>query len=61
MNSQKKGKNGKEESSCRTKETVATDILVTPSNGDRKIKQSIRIMSAPPMKGKKRNQSSKFR
>lgn len=36
-------------------------ILVTPSNGDRKIKQSIRIMSAPPMKGKKRNQSSKFR
>ena len=30
------------------KETVDIDILVTSRNGDRKIMQSIRIMSRPP-------------
>ena len=33
------------ESSCQRKETVYIDTLVTPRNGYRKIKQSIRIMS----------------
>ena len=33
------------ESSCARKETVDMDILVTSRNGDRKIMQSIRIMS----------------
>ena len=32
-------------SSCAMKETVDIDILVTSRNGDRQIKQSIRIMS----------------
>ena len=36
------------EFSCARKETVDIDILVTSSNGDRKIMQSIRIMSRPP-------------
>ena len=34
-------------SSCVRKETVDIDILVTSSNSDRKIMQSIRIMSRP--------------
>ena len=33
------------ESSCAREETVDIDILVTSRNGDRKIKQSIRITS----------------
>ena len=36
------------ESSCVMKETVDIDILVTSRNGDRKIKQCIRITSRPP-------------
>ena len=36
------------ESSCTRKETVDIDILVTCRNGDRKIMQTIRIMSTPP-------------
>ena len=35
------------ESSCVRKETVDIDVLVTSRNGDRKIMQSIRIMSRP--------------
>ena len=35
------------EPSCARKETVDIDILVTPSNDDRKILQSIRIISQP--------------
>ena len=31
------------------KETVDTDILVTSMNGDRKIMESIRVTSRPPM------------
>ena len=38
------------------KEIVNIDILVTSRNGDRKVKQSIRITSRPPS-----NQSSQFR
>ena len=34
------------------KETVDLDILVTSRNGDRKIMQSIRIMSRPPSRKK---------
>ena len=37
------------ESSCVRKETVDVDILVTPMNGDRKIMQSTRITSRPPI------------
>ena len=36
------------ESSCGRKETVDIDILVTSRNGDRQIKQSIRITSRQP-------------
>ena len=36
------------ECSCVRKETVDIDILVTSRNGDRKIMQSIRVMSRPP-------------
>ena len=36
------------EFSCARKETVDIAILVTSRNGDRKIMQSIRIMSRPP-------------
>ena len=40
------------------KETV--DILVTSRNGDRKIMQSIRITSRPPLRKRKWNQLSQF-
>ena len=41
------------EFSCARKETVDIDILVTSRNGDRKIMQSVRITSRPPLrKGK---------
>ena len=39
------------ESSCVRKETVDIDILVTSRNGDRKIMQSIRIISRPASSG----------
>ena len=42
-----------------SKETVDIDILLTYRNGDRKIMQSIRIMSRPPSR-KKWNQLSQF-
>ena len=48
------------EFSCVGKETVDIDILVTSRNGDRKIMQSIRIMSRPPSRKKKWNQLSQF-
>ena len=46
------------ESSCARKETVDIDILVTSSNGDTKIIQSIRIR--PISRKRKWNQSSQF-
>ena len=49
------------ESSCARKETIDIDMLVTSRNGDRKIKQSIRITSRPPMKKRKWNQLTQFR
>ena len=48
------------EPSCARKETVGIDILVTSRNGDRKIMQSIRIISRPPSKKGKWNQLSQF-
>ena len=42
-------------SSCARKETIDIDILVTSTNGDRKIVQSIRITSRPPTRIRKRN------
>ena len=42
------------------KETVDIDILVTSRNGDRKIIQSIRIMSRSPSRKRKWNQLSQF-
>ena len=47
--------------SCVREETVDIDILVTPRNGDRKIMQSIRIMSRPPSRIRKWNQLNKFK
>ena len=49
------------EPSYARKETVDIDILVTSSNGDRKIMQSIRITSRPPSSIRKWNQLSQFR
>ena len=43
------------ESSCMRKKTVDTDILVASRNGDTKIMQSIRVMSRPPSRIRKRN------
>ena len=48
------------ESSCVRKETADIDILVTSRNGNRKIMQSIRIMSKSPSIKRKWNQLSKF-
>ena len=48
------------EPSCARKETVDIDILVTSRNGDRKIMQSIRIMSRPTWRKRKWNQLSQF-
>ena len=45
---------------CARKETVDIDILVTSRNGDRKIMQSIKIMSRPPSRKRKCNQLSQF-
>ena len=38
------------------KETVDIDILVTSRNSDKKIMQSIRITSRPPLRKRKSNQ-----
>ena len=46
--------------SCARKETVDIDILVTSRNGDRKIIQSIKITSRPPLRKRKCNQLSQF-
>ena len=43
------------------KETVDLDILVTFTNGDRKIILFIRVMSGPPSTIRKCNQLSQFR
>ena len=40
-------------SSCARKENIDIDILVTSRNGDRKIMQSIRITSRPPLRIRK--------
>ena len=48
------------EFSCARKGTVNIDILVTSSNGDRKIIQSFRITSRSPSRKRKWNQLSKF-
>ena len=48
------------ESSCARKGTVDIDILVTSRNGDRKVMQSIRIMSRPLSRKRKWNQLSQF-
>ena len=48
------------ESSCARKETVDINVLVTSRNGDRKIMQSIRIMSRPTSRKRKWNQLSQF-
>ena len=45
-----------ENSSCASKETVEIDILVTSMNGDRKIKQSIRITCRSPPRIRKWSQ-----
>ena len=49
------------ESSRVRKETVELDILVTSKNGDRKIIQSMKIMSRAPSIIRKWNQMSQFR
>ena len=48
------------EFSCARKEIADIDILVTSRTGDRKIMQSIRIMSRPPSRKRKWNQLSQF-
>ena len=48
------------ESSCARKETVDIDIFVISWNDDRKIMQSIRITSRPPLEKKKWNQLRQF-
>ena len=48
------------EFSCVRKETVDIDILVTSRSGDKKIMQSIRITSRPPLTKRKWNQLSQF-
>ena len=48
------------EPSHARKETVDIGILVISRNGDRKIMQSIRITSRPPLRKRKCNQLSQF-
>ena len=50
-----------QESCCARKETVGIDISVTSGNGERKIKESIRIMSRPPLRIRKWKQFRQFR
>ena len=45
---------------CARKETVDIDILVTSRNGDRKVIESFRITSRPPLRKRKWNQLSQF-
>ena len=49
------------ESNCARKETVDLDIIVTSKNGERKIMQSISMMSRPTSRKRKWKQLSKFR
>ena len=48
------------EFSSARKENVDIDILVTSRNGDRKIMQSIRITSRPPLRKRKWSQLTQF-
>ena len=48
------------ESSCVRKESVDKDILITSKNGDRKIMQSIKVMSRPPSRKRKWYQLIQF-
>ena len=48
------------ESRCVRKEIFDIDNLVTFRNGDRKIMQSIRIRSRPPLRKREWNQVSQF-
>ena len=48
-------------SRCAKKEIVDMDILVTTTNGDRKIIKTIRITSRPPSRIRMSNQLSQFR
>ena len=48
------------ETSCKRKETVDIDILVTTRNGNRKIMQSIIITSRTTTRKRKWNQLSQF-
>ena len=48
------------EFSCARKETVDVDILLTSTNGDRKVMQSIRITSRYPSRKRKLNQFCQF-
>ena len=48
------------ESSCARKETVDIDILLTSTNGDRKIMQSIKITSRLISRKRKWKQLSQF-
>ena len=49
------------ESTCARKDAVDIGILVTSRNGDRKIMESIKIMSRAPSRIRKRNQRSQFK
>ena len=48
-------------SSCLRKENVDIDNLIISRNGDRKIRQPMRIASRPVTKVKKLNQFSQFK
>ena len=49
------------ESRRARKEAVDIDTIVTPNYGDKKIKQSVRIMSRPPSRIRMWNELSQFR
>ena len=49
------------DSSCTRRETVDIDILITSTNGRRKVMQSIKIKSTPASRIMKWNQLSQFR
>ena len=48
------------QSSCEREETVDVDILETSRNGDRKIMESIRVMTRPTLRKRKWNKLSQF-
>ena len=56
-----KSKESIPEPGCARKQIVDIDILVTSRNGDRKIMQSVRIMSGPTSRIRKWNQFCHFR